>query len=307
MGRTAMTVAALLALLDEIDEQGGPKAARAKTLTLRGPDEGADAVNTHTSNWEARAACATEDTELFFSGHAADVKRARSVCGRCGVRLECLHEALQRETPSTRYGMRGGLTDSERGALPGVPVDRADAIPVLRDLLPPPAVDTPEAAERTDQHMPDTSIPEPAPAAAPTPAPVTGASERLPIGQLLKWAADHPDAGIKDQGAQARVILTGLRHRHAADLEAAALATEAEQLEKRLAELRARQAELTPAKPGVKAGRTPVDYPAPEVRAWAAANGYPCAKGGRIRKPVVDAWRAAVAAAEPKEQVSADA
>ncbi|MEI5522499.1 hypothetical protein WB388_18010 [Streptomyces brasiliscabiei] len=116
----------------------------------------------------------------------------------------------------------------------------------------------------------------------------------LPVGQLLKWGDEHPDPEVQDQAARARAALAGLRQRHAADAELTAITTEADQLEKRLAELRAREAELAPTKQ--KRVRKPVDYPAAEVRAWAQANGHDCPPVGRVPKAVVDAWRTATAA-----------
>ncbi|MBP5883149.1 hypothetical protein QBA57_28715 [Streptomyces scabiei] len=116
----------------------------------------------------------------------------------------------------------------------------------------------------------------------------------LPVGQLLKWGDEHPDPEIQDQATRARVALAGLRQRHNADQELTAITTEAEQLEKRLAELRAREAELAPMKP--KRVRKPVGYPAAEVRAWAQEHGYDCPPVGRVPKAIVEAWRAASAA-----------
>lgn len=116
-------------------------------------------------------------------------------------------------------------------------------------------------------------------------------TEQLPVGQLLAWANQHADPDVRDQGTQARAVLAGLRQRHAADTELAAITTEAEQLEQRLAALRARKAELAPPKPKTK--RKPVDYPAAEVRAWVTENGHEVSPVGRIPKPLVDAWRQA--------------
>ncbi|GGR70884.1 MULTISPECIES: Lsr2 family DNA-binding protein [Streptomyces] len=115
--------------------------------------------------------------------------------------------------------------------------------------------------------------------------------ERLPVGQLLAWGDQHDDPEIQDQAARARIALAGLRARYAADQELRALTSEEEQLAQRLAEIRARKDELEPAKP--KKARKPVDYPAAEVRAWAAANGVACPAVGRVPRAVVDAWRAA--------------
>ena len=180
-----MTVAALRALLDEIDTQGGPDAARHNRLHL--PDEGTE------------------------------------------------------QTMSTA--------------------------PALRPA--PPVVDVPLKAA-ADVRLKDTV-------------------EQLPVGQLLKWGDHHADPEIQDQAARARIALHGLRARYAADQELTAITTEAEQLEKRLAELRAREQELAPAK--AKKARKPVAYPAAEVRAWASANNLPCPPVGRVPKAVVEAWR----------------
>ncbi|MFR0351819.1 Lsr2 family DNA-binding protein [Streptomyces sediminimaris] len=114
-------------------------------------------------------------------------------------------------------------------------------------------------------------------------------AEAMPVGHLLAWADQHEDSDIRDQSARARAALAGLRQRHAADQELTAITTEAEQLEKRLAELRSREAELTPAKP--KRARKPAEYPAAEVRAWAKENGLDCPPVGRVPKAVVEAWR----------------
>jgi len=137
---------------------------------------------------------------------------------------------------------------------------------------------------------------QPVPQLPSTPEPpltaVTTEPKPTPVGQLLKWGDEHPDPEVQDQAARARAALTGLRRRHAADQELAAITTEAEQLEQRLAELRAREAELAPAKKA-KSKRKPVEYPAAEVRAWAAANGHSCPAVGRVPRAVVDAWKAA--------------
>lgn len=118
----------------------------------------------------------------------------------------------------------------------------------------------------------------------------------LPVGQLLKWGDEHPDPEVQDQAARARAALASLRQRHAADQELTAITTEAEQLEKRLAELRAREAELAPAKAKRKRGSYVRDYDSREVRAWAEQNGVECSSAGQIPKRVLDAWRASTAA-----------
>lgn len=118
--------------------------------------------------------------------------------------------------------------------------------------------------------------------------------ERIPIGKLLAWADAHLDPQIQDQSARARANLAGLRQRYAADHELAAISTEAERLEQRLAELRAREAELTPAKP--RRASKSADYDSTVVRAWARDNNIACSPTGRVAKTVVDAWRASTTA-----------
>lgn len=161
-----------------------------------------------------------------------------------------------------------------------------------------------DGTDVTGAHMstaPDhTPASAPAPAAlvaVPTPA-ATGDAETLPVGQLLAWGDQHDDPDVQDQAGRARITLHGLRQRYATDQEMTSLTSEEQQLEQRLAELRARKDKLAPAKPKTK--RQPVGYPAREVRAWAKANGHDCPATGRVPKKVVEAWRAATATAEPE-------
>jgi hypothetical protein len=168
----------------------------------------------------------------------------------------------------------------------------------------------PEAARQGRLHLPDQEGTHPmttAPALSPADAMVkAGADARLkaitdttpslPVGQLLKWGDEHPDPEVQDQAARARVALHGLRRRYAADQELAAIASEREQLEQRLAEIRAREAELAPAKKA-KSKRKAVGYPAAEVRAWAKEQGVDCPAVGRVPKAVVEAWRKATGSA----------
>lgn len=151
----------------------------------------------------------------------------------------------------------------------------------------------PEAARQNRLHLPGDPQEGPSPMAQPIPQSVSmPPAEAIPVGQLLKWGDEHPDANVRDQAARARVALTGLRRRHVADQELAAITTEAEQLEKRLAELHARKAELAPTK---QKRKTPArDYDTRTVRAWAAEQGVECPRVGQIPKRVLDAWRASL-------------
>jgi WhiB family transcriptional regulator, redox-sensing transcriptional regulator len=70
-------------------------------------------------NWRDRAACRTQDPELFFpigtTGPALDqLTEAKSVCYRCPVIGECLAWALD---TGQRAGVWGGLSEDERHRL----------------------------------------------------------------------------------------------------------------------------------------------------------------------------------------------
>ncbi len=70
-------------------------------------------------DWRHRAACLTEDPELFFpignSGPAiAQIEQARRVCQRCEVADVCLKWALETGQDA---GVWGGLSEDERRSL----------------------------------------------------------------------------------------------------------------------------------------------------------------------------------------------
>ncbi|MGH3369724.1 MAG: WhiB family transcriptional regulator [Nocardioidaceae bacterium] len=54
---------------------------------------------------DERLPCRREDPELFFAESPADVELAKSLCGTCPVRTECLNAALDRREP---WGVWGG-------------------------------------------------------------------------------------------------------------------------------------------------------------------------------------------------------
>ncbi|MFF9285436.1 Lsr2 family DNA-binding protein [Streptomyces griseosporeus] len=146
--------------------------------------------------------------------------------------------------------------------------------------------DDPEGPEPVAQPVPQlTAIPEP-------PLTVAAKPPAIPVGQLLAWGEQHDDPEVQDQAARARLLLTALRRRHAADQELAAITSEREQLEQRLAELQAREAELAPAKGKKKRSSPARDYDARTVRAWAEQHGIDCPRFGQIPKQVLEAWRA---------------
>lgn len=70
-------------------------------------------------SWREHAACAGEDTSLFFPwdgerGHAAERReaKAKEICSGCTVRPECLAWAEDHR----ERGLWGGLTEDERAS-----------------------------------------------------------------------------------------------------------------------------------------------------------------------------------------------
>jgi WhiB family redox-sensing transcriptional regulator len=70
-------------------------------------------------HWRDYAACRDTDPELFFpvgtTGNAlVQIEQARSVCGECEARVECLEFALSTNQDS---GIWGGTSEEERRKL----------------------------------------------------------------------------------------------------------------------------------------------------------------------------------------------
>jgi WhiB family redox-sensing transcriptional regulator len=65
------------------------------------------------SDWITQAACRDDDPDSLFVQGAAQ-NRAKSVCGGCPVRVECLADALDNRI---EFGVWGGMTERERRAL----------------------------------------------------------------------------------------------------------------------------------------------------------------------------------------------
>jgi WhiB family redox-sensing transcriptional regulator len=64
--------------------------------------------------WQERANCLGVDPDLFFPERGASTREAKSVCGSCEVRLECLEYAL---VNGEKFGIWGGLSERERRRL----------------------------------------------------------------------------------------------------------------------------------------------------------------------------------------------
>ena len=62
-------------------------------------------VTTPTGVAVADLPCRLADPELFFAESPSDVELAKSLCGGCPVRAECLAGALERREP---WGVWGG-------------------------------------------------------------------------------------------------------------------------------------------------------------------------------------------------------
>lgn len=74
--------------------------------------------------WRESAACrdwVEVFDETFDSGGSRGIRAAftlaTSVCGSCPVREACLDDALITESGASRFGVRGGLSASQRAQL----------------------------------------------------------------------------------------------------------------------------------------------------------------------------------------------
>jgi len=77
------------------------------------------AAGHHRASWRESAACRHADPELFFpigsAGRAlAEIRRAKTVCAGCPVRLPCLKFAL---ATGQEFGIWGGYDENERRLL----------------------------------------------------------------------------------------------------------------------------------------------------------------------------------------------
>lgn len=83
------------------------------TLRLHGavlPDLLGDAA----PPWHELALCAQVDPEAFFPRKGQGNAEARAICGQCGVRAECLADALEGEG---EHGVWGGTSEKDRRKL----------------------------------------------------------------------------------------------------------------------------------------------------------------------------------------------
>lgn len=70
--------------------------------------------------WRDDASCKGEDLSIFFienedgSISRKNIKKAKSICLQCLVKIKCLNYALNEDI---RYGIWGGITPRERSSL----------------------------------------------------------------------------------------------------------------------------------------------------------------------------------------------
>src|SRR3954466_7662591 len=65
---------------------------------------------------EANLPCRKFDPDLWFSDAPAQLELAKSLCGDCPLRVECLAGAVERQEP---WGARGGATFARGAVAPG--------------------------------------------------------------------------------------------------------------------------------------------------------------------------------------------
>lgn len=122
-------------------------------------------------------------------------------------------------------------------------------------------------------------------------------AEMLTFEVALTKAEQSNDPKLQRLASTARRALDELMERLINEHQAAAVASEIEQLQQQLALKQARHRELTGRKmPGARAVKTaPADATQTaarraDIRAWAARNGHPCPPVGRIPKTVEAAY-----------------
>lgn len=77
---------------------------------------------TDSDQWRARAACAGDQAAAFYPPLSTEKRvvktareeRAKAICAGCTVRSICLEQAVE---SGERYGIWGGMTDTERSRL----------------------------------------------------------------------------------------------------------------------------------------------------------------------------------------------
>ncbi|WP_329047041.1 WhiB family transcriptional regulator [Streptomyces sp. NBC_01422] len=74
-------------------------------------------LSRESDHWESDAACRETDGDAFFSESKPGIARARGVCRRCPVLVECLENQQAMDGNSYQWGVGGGLSAAQRRAL----------------------------------------------------------------------------------------------------------------------------------------------------------------------------------------------
>jgi WhiB family redox-sensing transcriptional regulator len=70
-----------------------------------------EALAIYDLSWQDYANCRGADADLFFPERGASTRKAKSICGACQVKVECLEFAI---VHSEKFGIWGGLSERER-------------------------------------------------------------------------------------------------------------------------------------------------------------------------------------------------
>jgi len=65
-------------------------------------------------HWEEQARCRQYDPEIFFAPRARAERRAKTICAKCPVKMDCLAYALQSHI---EFGIWGGTSGKDRRAI----------------------------------------------------------------------------------------------------------------------------------------------------------------------------------------------
>jgi len=82
--------------------------------------------------WQDQARCRQYDPELFFDPRGRAERKAKAVCVRCPVRMDCLLLALESRA---EFGVWGGMSTKERRVLHRAPT-ASESRPMTRGGIP---------------------------------------------------------------------------------------------------------------------------------------------------------------------------
>lgn len=70
-----------------------------------------EALSVEELSWQDYANCRGADADLFFPERGASTRKAKSICGECQVRAQCLDFAIG---VGEKFGIWGGMSERER-------------------------------------------------------------------------------------------------------------------------------------------------------------------------------------------------